>query len=678
MIAFSREFLEDKISDKTCAELALKWARRLRKIRRISVQEIIDAARILKNYASLAGYSLCEELPLDEVGFVLESVYKENLLQRKTEVSYPASRSENEDPDRYFRSIINRDIMILGARYGGRVRTPSPEDKQRFMAYNRLKLLGAIRRRGKREYIVSRRELSNVIKSLARHKSVEEAVASRIRSSIASGVQSDVEVLLIVMQSMGVGIGALDIPTLVRIMMASRGRRRKYQEIENVLVDTIRSKLDFRRTPLEVIVNETSQLRTNEWKYITDNGLIDASTLARIIESNPRILPYIARNGLSDASKKLLARALEKISDVRALSYIITRKRLLAFLDPKLETRLVLRYISNSEDGLVAEVPPEYAHAALRIKEAIFASLSHSDSMYIDFALQELRNSIPNGSVVKNLEPLMTLAEAVSRMLSSGGSSGRDWYQVEEALRRLGTYTALEFLTAISNNSGLDPAVRSRALRLSYLLLRRVLSRGDKYSLEKKKLRRHGSRIAVRETIRRLLGLHEDFLVFREREQRPRIVLVLDKSGSMRPYALNTVLAAAALAPFIAKMILFDENIYSFNLRGSLTRADLVRLVDTVLSIKFSGYTDLVSAIREAIGTRDARKMIIITDLRQTVNTNTALEDIFAKAASRFQVIVLSPPSVDYAIVNKIKSLNVAFHIIDNPSKMRQILMKIV
>ena len=267
------------------------------------------------------------------------------------------------------------------------------------------------------------------------------------------------------------------------------------------------------------------------------------------------------------------------------------------------------------------------------------------------YVLQQVEGLVGSSSAAST-----TLAERfrVLKEVIDAYVSGADVSQALGSLiARFKPYEAVEVLHRLSHSP--DPRVRAAARRLLFVVLSRLKWRR---SSRGKRFWSRTGRLVLRRALRLKMLLSNEYDIAVSRRERERVVLVLDKSGSMRPYSVTALLAATSFLGAVDGIVVFDSNVYVF---GGAKRLPITRLLDTLLGIEFEGYTDASSAIVVASRLFKPGKMVIISDLRQTVASEHSVREALELAVKRgWRVYVLAPPTVDKGQVESVRGVKVA------------------
>ncbi len=148
-------------------------------------------------------------------------------------------------------------------------------------------------------------------------------------------------------------------------------------------------------------------------------------------------------------------------------------------------------------------------------------------------------------------------------------------------------------------------------------------------------------------------------IAVRERGSKLKLILYLDKSGSMAglmPGGVPKISAAAGLA--LALYRKFGAEVYLFD--TEVDRVSPRDVVETLLTITADGGTDISRVMEDALR-RDGHLYVIISD--GITNASKTLTDQFiAKCGQKTRLILVPPSREDYLWVQKLKKLGNVYY----------------
>jgi len=207
-----------------------------------------------------------------------------------------------------------------------------------------------------------------------------------------------------------------------------------------------------------------------------------------------------------------------------------------------------------------------------------------------------------------------------------------------------------------------DPEVRREAYRLAQriwharatLLKSTILRRWRKTGVR--------GRVELRETVYRMVRMQQEPLVYRRRRRSPGVVLAVDRSSSMVPYATWAMLTASAFSRNVRRLVLFGEDVEVIEVsRGPR------RLVDLLLSARFGGYTNISAAMLEATRDLPPATLVLISDLKQTVQAESPVRVAERLIRSRWRIVVVAPPSRDLVVEEALRERGVRVEVVRAP-----------
>jgi len=594
---------------------------------RVSTAELVELARILSIYATLRGGMLTD----DDVMFVACSV----LCKRKEDVrkfSDIALNTSSQDNVKDIIRGIRSDLEKLGAGPGSSIslRDRISDDVQ--AAYARLRLLGVIRSKGSRARVVSEKTIRDVARRLARNSSsYREAVARSITSNSRNDFVLSLAARLGSELPHYVDLEKLGIEQLAKIYRYARSRPlRRY--VANALSRVAASRNHLSENEARLVLDIALKERTLEEKLLN-----------RLIKANPRLIDRLRK---SISSEELLDIALNDRDyknrleiAARALGVPPSHKKALGVI---LANNVLLEKARKKELGLTElALLSKIAEA----REMLLRSmLSQDEQAYRDYALAELEKAKQMLRQITDKEVLAELEKIYEKVSYEATAliTGNDYAALKSLVRNLSFTEAVKLLSSIAGSA--DPRTKHYAMRLLYIITRRYVSflgKGRRASITV--TRNRIGRISTRHTIHNIIRMSSNPIVVRSNRRVRSIVLVIDKSGSMRDYAIAALLSAAALAPLVKRIVFFDENIYVVN---RLSKVNVHKLIELVFSTQFSGYTNIVSALDAAVKGISASKLVLISDLKQTVRPYTETDvcnQVEWIQSSGWRVVILTP-----------------------------------
>ncbi|GAB6147843.1 VWA domain-containing protein [Stetteria hydrogenophila] len=602
---------------------------------KVGTSQVVEAARLLDTYAVLKGTA---HLPVDEAAFVIASALGLPGSINEVADSIASSLRSSNVEERF--KVIEEGILEMldkaklkpGQRVSKKtVARGGGDRRERIASYLDLKRLGVISRIRGEERVASRRDIARMAWRLALlgYGSVEDAV----RHFKPPQSEDDLDLHA----SMGLArredLERLSTDALLRLARraSEKRRRRLLEEASEELARRIRS---------------GQAVDSEALKYLEEAGLLgpveEAAILARKPGSvdtgllSPEDIVRIASSLTDDKAAQLIAKALkESRSEERAWSIL-----------ERVDVHLLWRVGRNPLRGERRRLLEAAVDAARSLREAIAyieTGLEGHAEMSRHLAESSLRklSGIPREACGGKLTPasveaVARLAEALVASVGNGETE-----RLTDALARLDPATSIAILRGIYRRG--DEALRDRSVRLAEKLLERLSSTAGSRLLPKKvQATSRPGRLEVRATIYRMIRRRPDTLVFKRRLKARQVSMALDVSGSMSRYSLWALSIALAFARNIRDLILFSHRIE--RLRYPFTSRQVAA---ALLSAEFEGLTDIYGALSAAADSA-SKRLIVLTDLKQTVQSGDVGEAVRSLVSRGFRVVFIVPPVHDY------------------------------
>ena len=625
------------------AEVAAEVARVLRsRGYPVSTAEAVEAARLLALYEAVRGGLDCGDLE-----FVLVSVY--------------ARRAGDEAAVREalarvlgFSSLgvaegVEQDLRRLRAWYGRALRRPpSRMEPAERAAFARLRLLGVVRRGRRGYHVVGEAAARRRVAELARrYGGYREAVAGELRRLLSRGRGGDVIGLLGDEVLSYVELGSLGVRELVELGGRGRGavRRAAARELARRLASG----------------GDAGGRAEEAFELLEREGLLDERLLGVLLEAEPRLV----ERAVQVMGFEAVADAAERVSRVDPERGAEIYARLLGGARSRGAVRELMRHglpVAGGDSSVLRE-----AGVLASAREALMKFLAGGGEGYLDFAEYEVSRA-GGGSGLAAVRA--RLLEAIRR-----AREGDTVAALRMVVGDMDDYEAYSFLAEVAAR-GVDEAARLAARRLMRLVLERAVRRvaaGFRWSRRRLLGEEAGERVELRETVYRLVRMSGPLPVWERRGRVPGVVLALDKSSSMRPYAFYASVVAAALAPAIRRLVVFDavpEVVDERVLRGM----GVERLVERVLGVEFSGYTDVSGALRAAVRGLPPGHLVVVSDLRQTVRGEDPVAVLSELAGRRWRIDLVVPRRLEG--LEHVPGLRV--HVVRGASSLSRVLARIV
>ncbi|HIP66347.1 MAG TPA: VWA domain-containing protein [Pyrodictium sp.] len=618
---------------------------------KVPVSKVVDCIAILSDYMAIRGFKSVDTVPPQELAYVIYSVLGCKLEFRHfLDIVKNVLQSPHRNAVRESLDFVKRELEKLGLRFGSSIKRSRTRfrDSEWVDAYATLKLLGLIKRDRRGERVVDEREASRKIKQLVkRHGSLDKALAEKVAEDARRGgyIAS-----LLSPHTLKIVSSNLSVDELVAIGRAAL-KNRNYATAKFV-ADLVQERIDSGELKVRDVLDVYELLR---WA-----NRLSTSTLSKLVSVDPKIVSKLEADDLVKLLDKLdeqsLAAALKELSS-KGRRY----------------SKIIYSYAEKLPLTLSAQLAgtPSLKRIGLALQYGIRA-LDEGNTAYIDMALAELSQAEDH-----ELSRLVSkFLNAVECILEEGECGG----ELVDVLYRIVNLHLISFEELLSITRAVLKRVqlRAKAIYLAehfYRLLTIHLGFRGELNASKTKTT-YGTKLLVRDTLYKITRLQDARPVYEYRKKVPGYVLVIDKSGSMRPYSVTATLAASMFATVIKRLVLFDSNIYVYD---DVARKGKRIVLDLLLSTEFDGYTNVAAALREASRGIKPTTLILLTDFRQTVNDEEPLEVLQTLLRTGWQVKVIAPPTVDPKLVRaseEIPGLRVA--IVEKPSELVKVIRRII
>jgi rRNA-processing protein FCF1 len=620
--------------------LALKVAEEARRLGvRISTAEIVEATKLLAIYSTLAN-----EMSFEDFVAVFTAAYaKRTGDEEKVRAAIQRALTQGQRGNNSYLTIITRDLERLRLTFGQQIRrsqlkTLLERSVEARHAYARLKLLGLIRQGRRGEYVVSEKTAKRIVlDAIRRYGSLRKALEESIVRGIAKGSTSIVSMLgTEILNYVDPRKTPLDINLKLYRLLKGEKAGRSY--LSKVMSDKLRS-------------GELTSRPEELYDVLRKEKAIDRAVLERLVEQEPKLSQKVLRDygdtELRDVVSSIAKRSPSKAAEALAAAYSLSKKEKLA-LQHLLEHGLNVEELDIDE---LEKLSHQLSRVAMASKYLLKSFIEpQMRQAYLDMAHQELEklaNEIGGAATSATMlrEHYMSVLRAIELAEKDPQAALR------AIVRRMKPVEALELLATVSS---VDGDLRRIALRLAYIIMRQLKLKLGGPTARRKLITIGGyGRVDVRHAVYSLTRMNFESIARIRRARRGRNVLVLDKSGSMRRYSVYASLAAATLAPSVSRLVVFDAEV---NVIGSVERIPLTKLIENILSTQYSGYTNIVAALKEAARGLPPSRLILVSDLRQTVVERETVADVVRSLSMKgWRLYVIAPPTVDRQVLNNIE-----------------------
>ncbi len=616
--------------------------------------EAVDAVKLISTYAAVRGKDLCSLLKdYNELSFVIRSLLAKRDDEDKAVSKALAEVMGFEDS---VMDGVERDLKTLGLGFGRKIARLPRMGTSEFEAYSRLKLLGFIRRSGRYEKVVPKSEATRLIGRLSkRYRTYAEAIKAAMVNDIRRGGFYAANLPHMIS---GLDLSSVSSDTLLAFTrrLARNGNINAAVHVANELVRRI-------------LRGDVPDNAWEAYRLLDSLNLMDKNVAVMLASRDPSIarkkLTWLDENNLREVFRRLDHKGREKLF----------RGLLESAEGVKTLEELVSTGVITPFDGLHSSRTASGStvlNALITLSQAygyLIEALSRGDQAYLDMAAylaSRVRDIL--GRVDAKGSPLSRYYREFIALLNAY-ANGED---VTPYLKGLlsGAPVASVVRTLHKLYSSPDPRIRLAARKLLMMVASRL--RWEKAPRGRRVWLRRG-RLCVRRALRLKLFLTNDYNVAFTKMARERVVLVLDKSGSMKPYSAIAALAASSFLASVSAMVIFDSDVY---IVPKASQIPLTRLLDIILGVDFEGYTDVASAVALASKTFRPGKMIVISDLHQTVENNIKVNEAFKLAVKRgWKVYVIAPPTVEKKAVEGIRG--VKLEIVFNENELMKVLRRL-
>ncbi|MGC9112655.1 VWA domain-containing protein [Acidilobus sp.] len=301
-------------------------------------------------------------------------------------------------------------------------------------------------------------------------------------------------------------------------------------------------------------------------------------------------------------------------------------------VDPRLLWRVEIKgFIKGSSlEALVkASLSLRHAAASLSNRELHYLQLAVEESKYAETALSKV-NEEELGETARRL---LNEAKAIIGVAQGDTSSLAD--------------LPLEVLIPVVQDLYINTEDVKERRALERLLELSLTGIAGLYQGKRTTYNAVGGRLDLRRSELKYIRMVNNFMTYRRREKAKNFSLLLDISGSMRPYSSMALAAAALATDSIDLLVLFNDTVKL--VKGPLKRQTMIRLL---ASLRFDGYTNISQALRAS---ETAKRAVIISDLRQTVRDLEPSEAICSFISKGRRLALLAPPSATLAEISKIQ-----------------------
>ncbi len=645
----------------------------------IGISEIIDSITIIENYLLLHGNNI-NESDLKEIIrsiFVKRESFNEVFEDawRKILAIRNISKNINE-----LRKQLEYSLNYLGLKYNQKIRsleTSASNMRGRKRYHVRelvasLSQLGFIKRYKKGYKVVNRLEADNIIREIARegYNNLRDAYIDLTLRKLTRTTRNDIR-----KNPMKYIYADIDEKKLEKIetskllelgVQAYRNHQYKFaRKIADILLN---------RNDLPQKIDRQGFAFIKEVSSSTNN-----STLYQLISSNPRLVEVMIRE--NKHSKETVRKLISYIKkqDPSKLGEILSRIIKLKGYELKNELIEIIREIPLQHLSLIPKSFIKKLDKELRNEleytiylgeayRALMEFLSTGSEAHLEYAesilakadnIKKTHKFTTREYLLKQEKELYNLLETAKELAENPDSVEN----IEKFLSRIRFETAWQILSNLYTRS-INPEVKRKifniALRLWYKETRFTKTRIVK---GKEKIKNTHGEMNVRLTLGNIIRFQNNPIVCNRPRNIKSTQLIVDISGSMRKYSLWVLLTASAFSRYIYRMILFSDKSYVIEEKG------LHRLIDILLNSEFRGLTNITQALREASMNNKVKRIILLSDLKQTINDEDPLEHILSLYRKGWRIAIIMPPDHNSKAYMRLRENGIPAYIVSEPEK---------
>lgn len=637
----------------------------------VSVAEILDAINMIKAYCLVNNINNPDELGLNELKYIIKSVFVKRdhvdkyfeEVWRKTTISKQAAKKLFEQ--------IESGLCKLKLRYGSKFKSidkvlskarTKKEKKTLEVIFTNLQRIGVIKKYRRGYFVVDRETAHEIAVNLARkgYSDIEEAskdIAIELLKTIPQYKLSKNIDLYIHGGIERERLSQISTPKLLELgyYVHKKGDKHFLKEIADelknrVFVDYITEKhIQFLKDAglltdkniLEIIRYKPKLLR-NLGNVLKNTGIVDRiienTNISDLVNTLPHIIDNIDNNILENLIERLPITQLHKLP--RRILNRIEDEKLRDDLRIAMEVSKIFNYITSNQID----------------KDRVEAY-----KYYAEYILSKIVGATPKTNIgYKALSLAKKLQYAFT--LNAIGESYIENILMEIAknMNFVETWNLLRNLYKVS-----DTKWKNKIKRLAYRLWIKQAGNVKSYIYKGWTKSRIRGRINVRETLLNIIRFKNNPVVYRDRNELKDVNLVVDISGSMDKYSTWVLLTASAFIKNVKRITLFHSDTITIDVQGSRY---INLLIDYLLTLEFRGYTDIVKALRETVKGARTRRIILISDLKQTVNSDEDVSDFIINLVSKgWSITVIAPLSADELVLRALNENGIPVYLIDDP-----------
>lgn len=615
---------------------------------KVTLSEEIDGANILLNYAALEG-----RLTLNDLILVISSTFAKSEAEKSVVERIVVEFFCGALREKVFLENVLRDLKKLDVDFGERLSRPlNKMTQEQREAYARLRILGFVKKGRRGYYVIPRSAAEERIRVLSKsYGDYKSAIGSLIQGSRqAMAVAS----LLYNNLLSYIDLDEMSVPKIVELYKSIKGR-----EVQRAIAKTLAERLDNGW-------GISSRDAASMLEILEKHGLLNHRRIAKLLQLDSRLAIQLSKTYGKEAILGIAASLAREGPDLAAqiAAYALGLKGS--------ERDAFIAAYKRGEELQSSHAIDKYKRIT-GIEQALLRFFESGDEAYLDIVqaeLEKITSQYPDDRLVKRVATEV-------RAVIEGDLS----VLVGSKVLSFDTYTVFNMLHHLYTNSR-NRRLRLQALYLMQLLWYKTLRRSHGLAVKRYTNTADNDRgltVNSRESVYNMVRLVEPYIVWRKPLRSRQLILVVDKSASMRQYAFYTLLSAAALAPYVRRVVLFDSNVFVLDRLDKYVHKPR-RLLDIIFSTRFEGYTDISKALEVAVKGLSPQTLVLVSDLKQTVATNTKPVEVIKACAEKGWVIhIIASSRADLeAYKSLVKEARVAIHVVDRLSDLKATIKKIV
>ncbi len=644
----------------------------------IGISEIIDSITIIENYLLLHDSNINE----DDLKEIIKSVFvKRESFNEIFEDAWRrilATRNLSKNVVELHKQL-EHSLSYLGLKYNQKIRslealTSNMRGRKRRYAREliaSLSQLGFIRRYKKGYKVVNRLEADNIIREIAKegYNNLKDAYTDLTLRKLTKTTRNDIR-----KNPMKYVYADIDEKKLEKI---------ETSKLLELGVQAYRNnQYKFARKIADILLNRDDlpqKVNRQGFSFIREVSSPNNSTLYQLISYNPRLVEEIIREDKHNGETiRKLINYIKK-QDPAKLGEILSR--IIKMKGYELKNELIetireipLQHLPSIPKSFIKKLDGntrnefEYAIYLGEAYRALMEFLSTGSEAHLEYAESILAKAnnvkktykfMAKEYILKHEKELYNILEAAKELTENPDSIEG----IERFLLKIRFETAWQILSNLYKKPA-RPEVKRKifniALRLWYRETRFTKTRIIK---GKEKIRNVHGEMNVRLTLGNIIRFQSNPIVCNRPRNIKSTQLIVDISGSMRKYSLWVLLTASAFSRYIYRMILFSDKSYV------IRRRSLHKLIDVLLGSEFKGLTNITQALREASMDNKVKRIILLSDLKQTVKDEDPLEYILTLYRKGWRIAIIMPPDHNSNAYVRLRENGIPTYIVSEPEK---------